>query len=157
MPSLATLKLIGYGIGALALTGFLAFVGLTLKSWHDASVALPVVTAERDTAIAQKSALDKDVTGKFDGIAARLDKIDKDRAATDAKISANQTDIDAAVQSFERTIPHAVSTDPARDDLIRSGLRQLIAISFTGSKPGADGSGNQSGQGARLPAASTAH
>ena len=160
MPSVATLKLIGLAIGALALAGSLMWAFLTVKGWHDDSLALPNVTAQRDNAIAAKVELEKYTVGAFNHIETGIEGLGKKWANFETSYTNTRTAIDDAVANFKRATAN-VSNNPAAgsadDVFLRARLLDILVNPDThqlGRDPGA----GQGGEGAGVsPAAAPAH
>ena len=160
-PYLSTIKLVVLGVAAAAVVGLVVWAVWTVDSWHEASLALPQVTQQRDAAIVAKDALDKSMTGKFDYIAGQIEVLQKKYAAMETALGENRQSVDAAVSNFKKATAN-VSTNAASgsaDDMfVRDGLLKLLANPDSGSLTRAPGGGVESRPITRLPpAAAPAH
>lgn len=145
-PQLTVAKLIAYAVAIAALLALLVFAWLTVKGWRDDSLALPLVTQQRDDARAAYANLDGHMTRRLDDFAGKLDANGKRFANADAAITGGQSTIDGEVAAFLRRFPHAPD-GPAcvEPQSLRDGLLSLFPVYFPAAQPGLAGGGSQGG------------
>lgn len=151
-PQITIAKLIAYAVAAAAALALLVFAYLTIKGWRDDSLALPVVTQQRDDAVAAYNKLDSDMTGRLDGIAGKIGAIDVQRQGVDQQLASNQSAIGSDIAGFIRRFANAVPTDPAcaEPQPVRDGMLALFPL-YVPAQRGIVGSGGAGGRQAEPP------
>lgn len=128
--------------GTALLAGGIAWGYFTVKGWHDDALKLPQVISERDQSRDDYKKLDSTMTGKFDKIGDRLDKIDADRNKADTAITTGQNSIAGQVAAFNRKFPNDKANACPIPQPVRDGLRKLFPADAP-AVPEVAGSGGQ--------------